>query len=190
MYEAIRDPYCYPNSTVLRNRAELREAKALEDFELAFFTQRFEEGLPHGRLGVAHLRAIHRHLFQDVYEWAGQYRTVRIAKGGTMFCYPENIASQLDELLGSLKSKKFLAGLSDREFAKAAAHVLADLNAIHPFRDGNGRTQMAFMSLVAQRAGHEFDLAKIKPRPFLAAMIASFSGQEDDLETQLLALMQ
>lgn len=69
MYRAVSDPYSYPGTADLINRLGLRDAAGLEQFELAMTTQRFEEGLPSGRLGAAHYRAIHRHLFQDVYRW-------------------------------------------------------------------------------------------------------------------------
>jgi cell filamentation protein len=90
MYESGPDPYCYPDSSVLKNRLGLRDQAELDAFEALITAQRGEEPLPRGRLGYAHYRAIHHHLFQDVFEWAGQPRTVRIAKDGSMFCYPEH----------------------------------------------------------------------------------------------------
>jgi cell filamentation protein len=65
---------------------------------------------------------------------------------------------------------------------------LAYLNAIHPFREGNGRSQLAFLHLVAIRAGHPIEIARIKPTPFLDAMILSFSGDTDPLVHQLRTL--
>jgi cell filamentation protein len=81
MYEAIVDPYCYSGSTVLKNIPGLRSQRALDRFEAAITAQRADEPLPSGRLSVAHYRAVHHHLFQDVYAWAGRFRTVRISKG-------------------------------------------------------------------------------------------------------------
>jgi len=94
MYENSHDPYCYPNSSVLKNRLGLRDQEQLNAFEAMITAQRGEEPLPRGRLGFAHYRAIHRHLFQDVFAWAGKLRTVRIAKGDSMFCYPEHIDAE------------------------------------------------------------------------------------------------
>lgn len=71
-YDAIEDPYCYPGTTLLRNIPDLRNAAALAAFEAASTTQRADEPLPGGRFGASHYRAIHRHLFQDVYPWAGK----------------------------------------------------------------------------------------------------------------------
>ena len=92
--------------------------------------------------------------FQDVYTWAGNIRTVRIGKDGRMFCYPEHIRSQMRTLFGRLRRGRYLRDLTPDEFVLKATTFLATLNAIHPFRDGNGRTQLAFMALLAACAGH------------------------------------
>ena len=72
-------------------------------------------------------------------------------------------------------------GLSPREFAAAAADFMGEVNAIHPFREGNGRTLNLFMALVSVGAGYELDLRKIKREPYMRAMIHSFDGQTSDL---------
>ena len=79
------DPYTYPGSTVLRNKLGLTHAAQLDRLERRLVTQRAAEGIPAGGFDLAHLRTIHRHLFQDVYDWAGELRTVEIAKGGHQF---------------------------------------------------------------------------------------------------------
>ena len=188
MYDAIADPYCYDGTTVLKNLADIRNQAALDEFEAAMTAQRSDEPLPAGRMGVAHYRAIHHHLFQDIYAWAGRFRTVRIAKDGSAFCYPENIAREMNRLFDALKKRRYLKGLSHEAFASATAAFLSTLNAIHPFREGNGRAQTSFVTLVAARAGHPVDLDKLKPESFLAAMVASFKGNDGPLEQQILQL--
>jgi cell filamentation protein len=178
MYEAEPDPYCYPGTDVLRNKAGLTDAIALERFETAMTFARSEEPLPNGRLSVSHYRAIHRHLFQDVYDWAGEFRTVRITKDASTFCYPENIAREMQRSFAWLKEHRGLHGRSSEDFAQSAAHFLAELNAIHPFREGNGRTQLTFLALLADGAGHPLDLDKLHPDAMLDAMVRSFNGDE------------
>ncbi len=107
-----------------------------------------EEELPSGSFDPTHYHAIHQHLFSEVYDLAGEYRSVRTAKGGDMFCYPEHITGQMDLLFASLASAPFLPGATATDFITAAAGFLADLNAIHPFREGNGRTQLTFLFLL------------------------------------------
>jgi len=125
MYEAGADPYCYAGTSVLKNIPGLRDEVALERFEAVVTSLRAEEPLPTGRFGVRHYRAIHHHLFQDVYRWAGRYRTVRIAKAGSMFCYPEYIDAQMNALFTDLRDKRFLKDLGSETFAVEAAHFLA-----------------------------------------------------------------
>lgn len=91
MYQAEADPYCYPGTTVLKNKLDIKDQTKLSAFEAEITTQRASEPLPTGKFDYAHYRALHRHLFQDVYPWAGIIRTVRIAKDGNWFCYPEHI---------------------------------------------------------------------------------------------------
>ncbi|HEX4533160.1 MAG TPA: Fic family protein [Rhizomicrobium sp.] len=189
MYDIADDAYCYSNSTVLKNIPGLRTQRALKRYEIAMTAQRAEEPLPPGRLGVSHYCAIHRHLFQDVYSWAGKFRRIRIAKSGSMFCYPENIAREMSKLFSGLRTSNYLGGLSADKFAHSLAGFLTELNAIHPFRDGNGRAQLGFAALVATRAGHPLDFAKLRPAPFLKAMIASFHGDEEILESHIFRLM-
>ena len=188
MYRAVSGPYSYPGTAVLINRLGLRDAASLEQFDLAMTTQRFEEGLPSGRLGAAHYRAIHRHLFKDVYRWAGKYRTVRISRGASTFCYPENIDGELIKLFARLKAEDYLRHRPASGFAVSAAAFLAELNAVHAFRDGNGRAQFGFMAVLAARAGFPLNFSHLLPERFLQAMVASFQGNERLLVAEILRM--
>lgn len=190
MYDAVNDPYCYFGTKVLKNRSNIRRAKELREFELALTTQRFDEPLPRGRFSVSHYCAVHRHLFGDVYSWAGNFRTVRIFKNESAFCYPEHIAKEMRRLFADLYKRGRLHDLSQTEFANQSAHFLSELNAIHAFRDGNGRAQLAFVIMLADHAGHSFDLKKLRPNNFLKAMVASFFGDERPLTAELRKLIR
>ncbi len=184
-YDSIEDPYCYPGTAVLKNRLDIRDAVALQAFEAEIVDSRAREPLPGGRLSVSHFKAVHRHLFGDVYPWAGAFRKVRISKGSSTFCYPENIAAQLRDLFADPRHDFWRCELSAAEFATVGAHFLSELNAIHAFREGNGRVQLAFMGMVSAHVGHPFDLGRLVPSRFLAAMISSFRGDEEPLAAQL-----
>jgi cell filamentation protein len=184
-YEAFDDPYCYKGTFVLKNRLGIRESTALEAFELEMSSLRADEPLPAGKFGVAHYRAIHRHLFKDVYSWAGRYRTVRTGKGGNWFCYPEYISGEMDRLFGRLADDDLLRDKTFGEFVIAAAQFLGELNAIHPFREGNGRAQLAFMHLLAVEAGHPLDLTRIRTDHFMRAMVLSFGCELGPLIVEL-----
>lgn len=190
MYSVVEDPYCYPGSKILKNKKKLQDPVQLERFEIAVTTQRSDEPLPNGRLTVTHYRAIHHHLFQDIYDWAGRYRTVRISKNGNMFCYPENIETSMRSLFKDLANANFFRNLDADTFSKKTAHFLSDLNAIHPFREGNGRAQFLFVSLLAYEADWPFEINRLNPTNFFSAMIESFSGSEDSLKNQIKGLIK
>jgi cell filamentation protein len=181
MYRVEPDPYCYAGTTVLINRLGFRDQAKLEAFEAEVTSERAAQRLPSGRLSYTHYRAIHRHLFQDVYSWAGKIRTVRISKDGSAFCYPEHIDREMRRLFAELSEHKQLRGLSRLTFATKAAHFLAEMNAIHPFREGNGRVQLSFFIMLAERAGHPLALERLEPAALLRAIIASFRGKETPL---------
>jgi cell filamentation protein len=182
MYEAHADPYCYPGTSVLKNIPDIRDAAALERFETAITAQRAEEPL-------RHYQAIHRHLFQDVYLWAGRFRTVRIAKGESVFCYPENIPQEMRRVFAELRQARLLRNLTSTAFAAKAAHVLAELNAIHLFREGNGRVQLVLLAILAEHVGHPLDVTRLDREAYLSAIIQSFRGEERPLSGLLLSLV-
>ena len=187
-YDAFDDPYSYKGLDCLKNRLGLRDPEVLQAFELEMSSLRAAEPLPIGLFGPAHYRRVHWHLFRDVYTWAGRYRTVRTAKGGNPFCFPESIAPQMDLLFARLQTAAFLPGVGGDVFLTEASAFLGELNAIHPFREGNGRAQLAFLHLVALRAGHPLRLDRIKPETFMPAMIQSFDGDLAALREELAAL--
>jgi cell filamentation protein len=107
-----------------------------------------------------------------------------------MFCYPEHIDGEMRKLFARLNAERFLRGLSAGEFARRAAHVLAELNAIHPFREGNGRAQLTYLTLLAARAGHPLALERMEPNAMLAAMVASFKSDEAPLAALIEGLIE
>ena len=138
MYDAVADPYCYTGTSLLRNLPDLRDQAALDAFEAVSTTQRSDEPLPNGRLSLTHYRAIHHHLFQDVFAWAGKFRTTRISKDGSAFCYPENIPREMKNLFSDLKRRNYLCGLSHEDFVASAAHFLATSTQFTPFERETG----------------------------------------------------
>ena len=108
-----------------------------------------------------------------------------MTKDRNPFCFPEDIAGEMRGLFSRLHRADLLRGREPKDFAEEAAAVLAYLNAIHPFREGNGRTQLTFAALVTAQAGHPLKLSRLEPARFLRAMIASFFGDERLLRRQL-----
>jgi cell filamentation protein len=189
-YDAFDDPYYYKSTETLKNKLGLRDAATLESFELEMTTLRAKEALPVGLFDPAHYRRVHRHLFQDVYRWAGKYRTVWISKGGNVFCYPANIASAIDKVFAMLTKSTIFTTDRREEFIGDVAQFLAELNAIHPFREGNGRSQLSFIAMIGAHAGFHFEFARVEREKFLPAMIASYAGDLEPLIRQLSSLLR
>jgi cell filamentation protein len=167
----------------------LRDAETLEAFELEMTTLRASEPLPEGDLDVLHYRAVHEHLFQDIYDWAGETRTVQTAKGGNLFCLPPYIDQQLDRLFKPLRGGPDSWGSVEEDFVQFAADFLAELNVVHAFREGNGRAQLSFLHLLGHAAGFPFDFTKVQRETFMPAMIASFHLQLAPLTAELRTLL-
>ncbi len=144
-----------------------------------------EDSEPLGSFDVAHLRKIHWYLFRDVFPWAGEFRLVEISKvGGAPFAFPAHILSNITELLQKLRSENLLKGLDVPTFSQRAAYYLAEINAIHPFREGNGRTQREFIRQLAANAGHTIAWNGISQAENIAASILSHTrGDNSGLAT-------
>ena len=178
------DHYLDPASGVLKNRLGITDAATLEKAEAALVATRSYElsQTPlKGRFDLTHLQAIHRYLFGDLYEWAGQLRTVDISKGGQRFAHHAHIGRAAAPIFKRLPEEKHLAGLDPAAFSDRAAHYFGELNALHPFREGNGRAQREFVSHLAHAAGYYLAWENVKQPDMLRASIESFKGDTSKL---------
>lgn len=181
------DSSVYPGTGTLVNLLDIRDRDELEDYERLLTANRLETLSRRFAMTATGYRQIHRYLFQDLYPWAGRYRTVNIAKGNDMFCLVPHIASQMDQRFAAIRAENGLKGLNRLEFGNRAAEHVCELNAIHPFRDGNGRTLRAFLEGMADKAGHRIDLSAIDPQAWNEASINSFRrAAYEDMERVIL----
>jgi cell filamentation protein len=182
------DPYIYPETNVLRNLRDIRDAEQLNKFEAIATTRRTVE-LEHepiqGRFDTGHLQAIHHHIFQDVYEWAGDFRTVSISKSGDPFAFPQHIVSSLHKTCGELKREWHLADSNIERFASRGAYYLGEINAIHPFRKGNGRTQREFIREPGVQNGLMIDWRQVSREEMIEASRRSLRTDNGGLEQVL-----
>jgi cell filamentation protein len=149
------DPYIDPVTGVLRNKLGLKAHEELEaaEREITHSALIFLQESPvSARYDLGHLCAIHERIFGDIYDWAGQLRTVAIAKG-SWFCLPQYIESSAEEIFQALHSENLLRGLPRDAFAERLTYYFGEINAVHPFREGNGRAQRAFLGQLASDAG-------------------------------------
>lgn len=174
--------YCYPpHYTVLKNKLGIRDPDQLDAAERLFVTERMSQDVPAGDFDLAHLQAIHRHLFQDVYAWAGEIRTVEIAKGGSQFQPRQFIETGMADVHRRLAGQNYLQGRDPESFAREAGRIIGDVNYVHPFREGNGRTQFEYLAQLAERAGHPLDLKRITPEQWISASRSAHQGEYDPI---------
>lgn len=178
------DTYCYPGSPVLRNKADLTNQDDLDAFEADITALRLVdlgENPVRGEFDLQHLQRIHYVIFQDVYEWAGQIRTVDISRQNSRFANVRHIESYAQSVFADLARERWLKDCNLDQAAQRLAHYLSEINALHPFREGNGRTQRVFIAQLAQEAGYQLDYADLQQEQVYPAMEAAFHGNEAPL---------
>lgn len=178
--------YCYPDTNVLKNKLDIRDLDTLHMAERDYSSVRQTELMMQGVTGdfsFKHLRSIHRQLFQDVYSWAGKTRTVDISKG-TMFCLVQFIEMQFEDLYCKLKKENYLMDITDKkEMSSRLAFYLGEINMIHPFREGNGRTQRIYIEQLCMNNGRfDIDFTEVTQDEMICASVASANCSNEQLE--------
>ncbi|MBE7159275.1 MAG: Fic family protein [Rhodospirillales bacterium] len=159
-----QDPYCYSQSEVLRNSFDFRNQADLSKAEARLTVLRLDQLQKRpvaGKFDLEHLRDIHRHIFRDVYPWAGQLRTVSMSKGASLFCRQEFLADEGKRIFDQLKRENVLRALPQETFCGRLAYYFGEINALHPFREGNGRSQRVLLGDIARQAGYQIDFRSI-----------------------------
>lgn len=170
---------CYPGTTVLINKFDICDEETLSEVEGTLTAAKSAQWLnapERDTFDFEHYKAIHRFLFADLYDWAGQVRDVNISKKGTVFCPAEKISEQANRIFLHLKEHSFLCGLAVDSFVVGLVDFYCSTNMLHPFREGNGRTQRVFLSQLAQNAGYMLNFAKIDSDLLMIATIQSAQG--------------
>ena len=125
---------------------------------------------------------IHKTIFGDLYEWAGQIRRGDFfSKGDSIFCRGQYIKESANKIMGDLRNENFLKGLDKTRFIERTAFYMGEVNALHPFREGNGRTAREFFRQLSLNANYLLDFGKTDNEKLLIADIEAFNGRYDDL---------
>ena len=167
MVDEVFDPYLIPHTRVLKNKLNVQTQEDLDFFEndlVSVRSYKLYENLPHAEGTVKQLQWIHHYLFQDVYDWAGQIRTIDMTKGGGEPFPLEYMGVGIRYCEQTLKNDNLLQGLSIDDFISKLSVNYNNFNVLHPFREGNGRTQRVFWDIVARDAGYHFDWGLITQR--------------------------
>ncbi len=175
---------CYEGTTCLINKLDIRDEKQLAAIEADITFAKasaLEQNPMDGNFDFNHYKAIHKYLFEDLYDWAGQIRTVDIAKKGTVFVKAEEIDSLAAACFRRLKEKSYFATLDFADFIPNIVDFYCVTNMLHPFREGNGRTQRIFIAQLIRHAGYNINFSDIDPDELMIATIQSANGVRDGL---------
>lgn len=184
--------YCYPESDVLINNLNIRDLDRLREAERKITQLRLNDLIESpikGAFDLKHLQKIHQYMLQDIYPWAGKLRTVDIAKSN-MFCKVQFIQIQADEIFEKLKADQYLVDLSREVFIRKVSYYFSEINALHPFREGNGRTQREFIRELAIQQGYSVHFAEISDKDMLEASLDSFVCNYEKMQTLFNKVLQ
>ena len=179
---------CYPGTAVLVNKFDIREEAKLNEVEAVLVSARSAEWTNQPRadsFDFAHYKAAHRFLFSDLYDWAGQISKVNISKKGTDFCPAADIVQQGKLAFDRLKQQNYFKGLPHGSFVDEITDFYCATNYLHPFREGNGRTQRAFLAQLIRSAGYDINWSDMDGDLLMIATIQSAQGVTDLLRQVL-----
>lgn len=181
-YERTAD-YCYKGTDVLINKLNITNDEDLYNAErelVSFRLSAFNDNPLKGNFDFQYLKDIHKYLFQDVYRWAGDIRNCNIAKQD-LFCLSEYIDSFANDIFSKLKKESYYIDYDYETTLTKLALLFADINALHPFREGNGRSQRTFIESLAKINGINLDLTNVSKMDMIVASHDSINGDYEKL---------
>ncbi len=170
---------CYPDTTVLINKLDIRNQKMLNVAELRIvisMTMKIEREIKFNNVDFNFYKNLHKQLFDDLYEWAGTVRNINISKKGTVFCNSDDIERIGKLKFDRLKSLNFLKNTPKDQFLDELTELYHDLNMLHPFREGNGRTLRLFITLLVRNAGYNLNFSECDSDMLMIATIKAAQG--------------
>ncbi len=170
---------CYKGTTCLINKFNIKDEKILKDLETTITFGKITEYSLNplfNTFDVSHYKAIHRYLFGDIYEWAGEYRNVDMSKKGTSFAKVDSIDDLMDNCFKRLNDNKCFQGFNFDEFIDGIVDFYCVTNMIHPFREGNGRTQRVFLTQLINLNNYSIDFSEIDTDDLMLATIQAANG--------------
>ena len=176
--------YCYEGTTCLKNKFEIRDPRVLDEFEGSLVLGKqliFQKSKDVFDFSENQYRQIHRFLFEDIYDWAGEYRIVDISKGATRFAPAEQIPFLMKSCFKRLEEKNGFENELFDEFVDDIVDFYCVTNYIHPFREGNGRTQRLFLSKLIEMNGYDLEFSRIDRYDLMIATVQASAGVRDNL---------
>jgi len=179
------ESYCYPKTNILKNKLGIKDDNALTIAEREITSLKLLKLFNMPLISEFNFEAlckIHKFIFEDIYEWAGLIRRGDfLSKGNSIFCRGPYIAENAKVIFENIIRENNLLGLSKPEFIKRMAYYMGEINALHPFREGNGRTAREFFRQLSLNAKYTLDFSKTEKEELLTADIEAFNGKYDKL---------
>lgn len=180
------DDHCYPGTTVLINKLDLRDQRLLDQAEemaaAVGFAQIYDEEYD-GPYTFEFYKSLHKRLFGKLYDWAGETRTVNLTKKGTAFCPADELETVASALFKRLAEENEFRDQPHEQFVTKITEFYHDLNMLHPFREGNGRTQRLFFTLLIEHAGYHIDFFSCDPDDLMMGTLFAAQGVQDHLRS-------
>ena len=181
---ALTDDY-YEGTNCLINKLNIQSEEQLAKIEASITMAKTAE-LERNPISVSfdfeHYKLIHKYLFEDLYEWAGCIRTVDISKKGTNFTSSQNIETVAIACFDRLKSYNYFRNVDFEDFVENIVDFYCSTNMLHPFREGNGRTQRIFIAQLIRFCGYDINFSEIDTDDLMVATIHSANGVTDHLK--------
>lgn len=171
-YGSDNDSFCYPDTSILINKLNIKTRELLEEAEkeiTTFSANEIDFSLP--PYNLIYWQSIHKSLFSDIYRWAGELRSVFITKGETQFCNPKYISTESNKLFKNLSNDNFYVGLNRKDLIENSAELFIELNIIHPFREGHGRSQRILFDHIYANCGYEINWHFVSTENWIEANI-------------------
>lgn len=175
---------CYKGTSCLINKFGITNEKQLSEIEADITlakASKLEENPLDGNFDTEHYKSIHRYLFEDLYDWAGKFRTINISKKGTKFADAEDLDDLCNRLFGRLKSNNYFHNMDFENFVENIVDLYSSLNIIHPFREGNGRTERIFIAQLIRKNGYDINFSSIDSDFLMIATIQAAQGISNNL---------
>lgn len=175
---------CYKGTPCLINKFGITDETKLSEIEadITFAkASKLEENPIDGKFDIEHYKAIHRYLFEDLYDWAGQLRTINISKKGTKFVKTDELENLCVKCFDRIKSNNYFKNIPFESFVENIVDLFFTLNMLHPFREGNGRTERIFIAQLIRFNGYDIDFSEIDSDYLIIATIQGAQGVTDNL---------
>ncbi len=171
MYDAINSKYTYKGTEVLRNKMDIRDEKLLEEYEtkiVAFKIATISTKIISMPYTPERLKFIHKYLFDEVYEFAGEYRGENITKDNFRFAEFQYIEDNIKQIFKKIDTEE-MKKMSFKDFVERISYIMTELNVLHPFREGNGRTIRELVRELCFDCGYVIDWYEINHDDILRA---------------------